>query len=424
MATSEQRVFHVGDEVYFTKYLQSKTEKPFRSGTVALVEEITELEGKPAYVIATKKGVKDTVLAEEIKIKRAVGTLQKETEEKVQKAENRKKEKPEAGEKKQRLNKDVAKQVFEKEQKRKEDQDAELERRFTEREDNIKVAILQMADGTPLQKNLTNELNQLLVEDGADSLELARHMYSMSQKNYFNVGGVIAHIFVEDEYRTKYGYNSKKGGFNKFIEDQIKSMGWRKARSLMRVYLTFTTLGISPTYVEQLGWTACDDVCSVANARNIQELLDYASTHTTRELKAEIKANYRDRTGTADEEVELEAGIRTKFKHATYSFVEEDYTVIEQALALLGEQYPDIKDPAKLLFMLASDYIASSDAEAMVMTEEVFINQGQAMFPGKEVFIRDKTTGRVINPNYGEGQVSINASKQVEQAEQEVSLSL
>jgi uncharacterized lipoprotein YehR (DUF1307 family) len=64
--------------------------------------------------------------------------------------------------------------------------------------------------------------------EGADALDAAEDLVNQAEEAYFNLGGVLAHIYYEGHYKTA-GFDGQNG-FGDYTQERL-NINYRKARS-------------------------------------------------------------------------------------------------------------------------------------------------------------------------------------------------
>lgn len=365
--------FNVGDTIYFSKYTRDVQDKMLRPGQQADIVEVTELNGETAYVVENKKGQQETVLAKEIKLK-------------------------------QRMSKDMVGEALSASPAANGEAMVDI---LDEREEDKKRKLLDGNGGQGHTLLLIPELDQRLDQRKEDPLAVALHYSAEAERAYFRLGGSLAYIYVNDLHKD-YGYVGRDA-FNRFVDEQIPNMQSRTARYFMEIYVRFTNLGIPEDEVVKLGWTLAAQIARVATEDNVRELMEYAQKNGLKALKAHIKTVYEKREDVRDEIVELRPGEHSKLKHVTISVFEDQFSMLENALNHVWEQYPEYdKSFSQGLMLIVSEFMNSVYASQQGgMTKEQFLQFGETAFPELEVFLRNRKNGEVLSSEYEQGQVAI-----------------
>ncbi len=389
------QVFNPGDLVYFRKYEREGVESTFKPGTQATIVEQSSMDGEDGFIIENRKGVRGFVVASELKMR------SKPLKEQIREA----------------LTKDDKVRKSSRKVEVVEDEASILQKQI-QREDDAIIRLMTGADGSAHRLLLTEDLEQVLVNQQTDPLEYARSLWDDVNSTYYALGGALAYIFAEKRHHD-YGYTGANA-FNRFVDGEIPNMKSRKARYLIEVYVRFTNLGIDKSQVLDLGWTLASNIAAVATPENVHELIAYAKEHGGRALKVFIEENYKIRDSIVEEEVVLRPAEVGKMRHITVSVYQDQFDLYENALEHVKQQYPEYAEkPSQLFAAIITEYASNLAASNGPVTKEDYIRFGQSAYPEYDVLLRNRRTGEVVHPDYNAGEVSITIAPNVAAKAQE-----
>jgi hypothetical protein len=153
----------------------------------------------------------------------------------------------------------------------------------------------------PVEVKNVGDLNKLLKK--GDLLDTARGLYEDAQKNFFYFGGVLAHIYHESKYKTQYGFNDPKTGWDEFCQQNFGFKG-RKGLYWVDIYMKYSAIpNFDPKKLESIGWSKAAVAANYVTADNVDEIIDKAEDEnfeTFREtLKEEFTSEGKTATGRA-----------------------------------------------------------------------------------------------------------------------------
>lgn len=169
--------------------------------------------------------------------------------------------------------------------------------------------------------------------ESQDALEAAKEIIETIEEGYFNLGGLLAHIYVEELY-VQAGYEGNKA-FDRYVADEL-GIEYRKAMYLIKIYTHFSGLGVDESRLAEVGWSKAKELVGIANDENFDELVDYAAEHSRDELKDYIKTNYVD---AGDGEGGTTNGTRAKKTTFKFSAHEDQANVILEVIEKAKEQH-------------------------------------------------------------------------------------
>lgn len=143
---------------------------------------------------------------------------------------------------------------------------------------------------------------------GQDALAAAKALVNRVEENYFTLGGVLHHIYVEGLHKAA-GFDGKRG-FAMYVEKEL-GVAYRKAMYLIEIYQTFRILGVDEQRLGEIGWSKAKELKRVRDSMGDERLLgdfdslvDFAKGHSREELISHLKDTYvTGQTGTGTERV-------------------------------------------------------------------------------------------------------------------------
>lgn len=177
----------------------------------------------------------------------------------------------------------------------------------------------------------------------------AKELRKESDEKRFYLGGVLDYIWNNDvfeEEKNEDGSPVYSGfeGFGEFCENVI-GISYRQAVNYQNVYRIFRSHGYGIEEVKRIGMTNAGILCpflkDAEGEVDIDELLEYGSSHTNKEFRSYIQSKY--------EEAEIEGhGNRNKAKLVKFIFAlfDDQAELINQAIQLAKEQAPIEKENA------------------------------------------------------------------------------
>jgi len=144
----------------------------------------------------------------------------------------------------------------------------------------------------PAFKKTTTVASTLKEYDG-DACAAAYDWAEEAEKTNFVLGGLLAYIKRNDEHTKVEDAEYPKGlkGFNEFVMDYL-NVNKVRAHWLVRIYETFSQLGVTEKQIETVGWTKARELLPLGDLlteKNVDEWLEKAGAGTTDELHEEVK---------------------------------------------------------------------------------------------------------------------------------------
>lgn len=128
---------------------------------------------------------------------------------------------------------------------------------------------------------------------GTSAVVAARKLVKQAQATDYTLGGVLCKIEEDKDYEKVKDdsgeFYTGKDGFEKFIENDL-GLKYRKARYLMNVYETFSTLKVSEARLLKLKYSKAKEILDVVQAKpeEAEEWLEKADTLTLEDLNAQL----------------------------------------------------------------------------------------------------------------------------------------
>ena len=177
-----------------------------------------------------------------------------------------------------------------------------------------------------------------LVQDADDICDLAVEVVREAEACNFKLGGVLYHLRKEKSYVALSDEYAGNKGFELYCE-QVLNLKYRRAMYFVKIYSTFSKLGIDGSRVAELGWTKCIEILDVLDEENADEWLEIAANSTVNDLKDTVKESTATKTKGKSEVVK-----RTTFK---FRLVETAGEVIAEYLEKAGETL-GLDDPSEV----------------------------------------------------------------------------
>ena len=190
--------------------------------------------------------------------------------------------------------------------------------------------------------------------DGADLIELASEMVGDAEALNYKLGGILYHLRLGKSYQKVDKAYAVKGGWQKFIEEQIPGLGYRKAMNLIDIYYEVNLHGIDPAKVQQIGWAKMAKIVQVMDDKNAEELVELAETSTVAVLTDTIKSSYKEVGGTPGEKRK-----KTMFKFRLW---EDQATGVEEVIKATQEAM-GFKDPSDAFEHIVMEWAAEHPIE-------------------------------------------------------------
>jgi hypothetical protein len=153
----------------------------------------------------------------------------------------------------------------------------------------VKAPKVEQVDKKPVV--LSKGVKEVLA--GTSAVVAARKLVKQAQATDYTLGGVLCKIEQDKDYekvKDEAGeFFTGKDGFEKFIENDL-GIKYRKARYLMNVYETFSTLKVSESRLLKLKYSKAKEILDVVQAKpeDAEEWLEKADTLTLEDLNAQL----------------------------------------------------------------------------------------------------------------------------------------
>lgn len=224
----------------------------------------------------------------------------------------------------------------------------------------------------PIEVRDVGEMKKLMKK--GDLVSTAQSLLEEAAKNFFYLGGVLAHLFHENIFRQDDDYKEGTAteAWNKFCMDKF---GWkgRKGSYLIDTYLTFSSLpDFDIKQLPKLGWSKAAEIARYATADNVDELVSKGEEMSITDLKAHMKEEYTTEGGLTSGGREGARGT-TKIKKVTFAFkLFEDHAsgvqmVFDKAKKELGLSDDD-QAFEHIIMAWAGDHLGEKDAKRVSST--------------------------------------------------------
>jgi hypothetical protein len=146
-------------------------------------------------------------------------------------------------------------------------------------------------------------------------------------QNYFELGGILARVAVEAIF-------GKHENFKDWLEAET-TVGFRKARYLIKNYDTLVELDIPFTKFQGLGWTKVVAMLSVITLENVDEWVARAKELTLIQLQEEVKAHRQQPENGSSPETTSSGAKQKKF-----NLFADQVEMVEAALEQMKKDLP------------------------------------------------------------------------------------
>lgn len=215
------------------------------------------------------------------------------------------------------------------------------------------------AEGEEAALVLTADVSSL-VEDGS-AVEAAKDLLHTVDTTYFNLGGVLCYIMEKGAF--------KELGYKDFFEFCDKELGQQKSKvyQLMRIYRSFSALGVDAERFRQIGWTYARAMSQAVNSDNLEELLDKAGKMSRDDFEHMIRTTYVNESSDG-----APAKVRkTKFVFALH----EDQAANAEKVIKAIKQELDTEDLNAVFSHLLTFYAQQSEIETTLDDDIAFLEE-------------------------------------------------
>lgn len=157
-----------------------------------------------------------------------------------------------------------------------------------------------------------------LVNESEDLVATAQELEGDIARSEYHIGGVLYHIKKSKSYQELDATYKENGGFAAFTKDYL-NIDYRKAMTLIDIYVTFSQLGIEnpADRVAEIGWSKAAKITGpmLEEGAVVEDLLQLAKENSSLDLSIAIKETTGNVGGTKGEQVKR---VTVKFR-----FVEE-----------------------------------------------------------------------------------------------------
>jgi len=200
-----------------------------------------------------------------------------------------------------------------------------------EEEDAELKKMLKLEEGEEDQEILD------LVAATDDLCGLAQEMSEESASTDYKLGGVLYHVRITGAYKELDEEYAGNKGFEKYVEKEL-SVGYRKARYLMDIFVKWNKFGLPIEKVQEIGWTKAQEIARVMDKDNAEDLLAIAEDrdNTVADIKETIKETYT--SGSKQREPVRKITFKFRLTEEAGANVREFF---EQAKEHFGKEYTD-----------------------------------------------------------------------------------
>lgn len=190
-----------------------------------------------------------------------------------------------------------------------------------ERMSNLrKMQAVKLPDGSEM--SYTPMLYEMVQnKKSKEVLQTAKVLNQRVSSNYFQFGGLLAHIYFNKVYEDA-GYTGEKA-FDRYLSEELDTK-YNRAMKLINIYVHFTSLGVDEERFTKIGWTRALKMLNVAKPENVDDLITYAEAHTVDELDDHIQIEYKNLDETTGKKVKT---VIRKFR-----LVESEDQILKNAL--------------------------------------------------------------------------------------------
>lgn len=183
-------------------------------------------------------------------------------------------------------------------------------------------------------------------------------------RNYFYLGGVLAHIFDERLHEKKYGYKGEDS-FSQFCEEQFGFKA-RKAHYWIDIYRNFSRLeNFDEKKLGKIGWSKAALLGGYVTDDNVDELVKTAEKETVSELKETLKVDYVSDGKTPSGRSASRTSNKIKRVTFTHQLFEDQAEGVSMILDSAKKQL-GIEDPNQVFEHIVNEWAADHLSGATV----------------------------------------------------------
>lgn len=191
------------------------------------------------------------------------------------------------------------------------------------------------------------------------------------ENGYLEMAQLISEAFHK-EFHLNWGF----GTFREYCEQELE-IGYHKATYFMDIWDKVKTLELPKSKVTKLGWTKMKDIAAVVTKENAEELLEKASSMSSRELTETVKT-MRKSDPNKDKNVPVTVTFSVKMGESEHRVVLD---AIEEAKKLLETDQTTLA-----LETICSDWMEAKGGQPTVTALEDYIAYLENVFPVKISF--------------------------------------
>ncbi len=168
-----------------------------------------------------------------------------------------------------------------------------------------------------------------------------------SRKNEFTFAE-SASVIREHDLHEQFGEEFRgSNGFKKFCEIYL-DYDYQKTLRLVSIYRNCVEADVKTSELEGITYSKAYHISRIITKENKEELLEYARTHSVREVKAYVASQ---NTLEDHEELEAKASQGGSSCSITFKFTEDQYKHVIDGLDGVKNNVPDAGDNLNLVFM-------------------------------------------------------------------------
>jgi hypothetical protein len=236
----------------------------------------------------------------------------------------------------------------------------------------------------PVQVVDTEKLTALLAENNNDGLTTARSLLDQVDETYFSLGGVLAHINFNGEYKKEAGCEGSDG-FRVYC-DTVLGIGYRRAMYWVGIYAYFSGMGLTEADLAGMGWAKAKELVNLTEDRDaLLEHIDYAQSHSkvevieyAKQVKEEAEAADTSEGGTSGTKGTKTKAAKINTAKFTFKFAGEEAETISSAINRSKEIIGGTANENTALLQIVSEWALSVDGSEL--TEEQAIAAVEARF--------------------------------------------
>lgn len=236
----------------------------------------------------------------------------------------------------------------------------------------------------PVQVVDTERLSQLLAENNNDALSTAHSLKEQVDETFFSLGGVLAHINFNGDYKSVPGCEGTDG-FRVYCEDVLE-IGYRRAMYWIKIYAYFSGMGMTEADLGGMGWAKAKELADLTEDRDeLVQHIEYAQNHSkvevieyAKQVKEEAEAADTTEGGTSGTRGTKNAAAKIRTEKFTFKFSGEEAATVNSAINRSKEILGVSANENTALLQILSEWALSVDGSEL--TEEQAISAVEARF--------------------------------------------